>query len=153
MSEIISRPYIPDDFSACLAVFDSNVPTYFAPEERADCCECLRGVDVKHRPYIVLTRQGSVIACGGLITETVNRQARLAWVMVDSALHGQGLGTSLTQAILALARATPDIAEVGLATSQHILGFYEGFGFTVSNITPDGFGPGLDRCDMTLSLT
>lgn len=153
MIEAISRPYTPDDFSACLAIFDSNVPTYFAPEERADCCECLGNVNAEHRPYIVLTRNGSVIACGGLTAETVNRQARLAWVMVDSALHGQGLGTSLTQAILTLARTTPDIAEVGLATSQHILGFYEGFGFTLSNIIPDGFGPGLDRCDMTLRLT
>ncbi|WP_383698300.1 hypothetical protein, partial [Streptomyces sp. NPDC057494] len=30
------RLYRPADASACLSIFDSNVPTYFAPEERSD---------------------------------------------------------------------------------------------------------------------
>jgi predicted GNAT family N-acyltransferase len=152
MNDIVSRPYISDDFSACLAIFDSNVPTFFAPEERADFCQFLGTINAEDRPYLVLTRKGSVIACGGLIIETAKRQASLAWGMVDRTLHGQGLGTSLTQARLALVGATPNIAELMLATSQHTGGFYEGFGFTVSKVTPDGFAPGLDRWDMTLHL-
>lgn len=153
MHDIVSRPYISDDFSACLAIFDSNVPTFFAPEERADFCRFLGSINTRDRPYLVLTRQGSVIACGGLITQTEKRQASLTWGMVDRAHHGQRLGTSLTQARLALARATPNIAELELSTSQHTRGFYERFGFTVSKITPDGFATGLDRWDMTLRLT
>jgi predicted GNAT family N-acyltransferase len=153
MKDIVSRPYISDDFSACLAIFDSNVPNFFAPQERSDFCQFLASINDTDRPYLVLTRNGSVIACGGLIAETDKRQAHLAWGMVDRAFHGQGLGTTLTQARLALARATPDIAELMLATSQHTHGFYEGFGFTVSNVTADGFASGLDRWDMTLPLT
>lgn len=153
MHDITSRAYISEDFSFCLAIFDSNVPTFFAPEERTDFCQFLGSINAGDRPYLVLTRKDTVIACGGLITETGNRQARLAWGMVDRALHGQGLGTSLTQARLALARATSNIDELGLATSQHTSGFYEGFGFTVSKITPDGLASGLDRWDMTLRLT
>lgn len=153
MQNIVSRPYTADDFSACLAIFDSNVPTYFAPEERAEFCEYLESVNDRDRPCLVLASNGSVVACGGLITEAGNRQARLAWGMVDRAFHGRGVGTRLTRARLALARATPGITELGLETSQHTHGFYEGFGFTVSKITPNGIASGLDRWDMTLRLT
>lgn len=153
MGDIVSRPYMPDDFCACLAIFDSNVPTFFAHEERTDFYQFLGSINAKDRPYLVLICKGSVIACGGLVAETEKRQAGLAWGMVDRAFHGRGLGTSLTKARLALARATPNIAEVMLETSQHTRGFYERFGFTASKVKPDGFAPGLDRVDMTLRLT
>lgn len=152
MHDIVCRLYEFGDFSACLALFDGNVPTFFAPEERSDFCEFLESIDADQCHYLVLTRQGSVVACGGLSIGTEKRQARLAWGMVDRTLHGQGLGTILTRARLEMATAVPDIAEVGLETSQHTCSFYEGFGFTVSKIIPDGFGPGLDRWDMTLRL-
>ncbi len=152
MHDILSRPYTIDDFSVCLAIFDSNVPTFLAPEERTDFRQFLESVNGGDRRYLVLTRQGSVIACGGLIVDTETRRARLAWGMVDRALHGQGLGTRLMQARLAMVRATSDIDELGLATSQHTGGFYKRFGFTVSNVTRDGLASGLDRWDMILRL-
>lgn len=152
MNDIISRSYRPDDYSACLAVFDSNVPTFFASDERDDFCEFLGCINAKDRPYLVLMREGSIIACGGLIIQPKTGQARLAWGMVDKVFHGQGLGTHLMEARLALARATPDIIALKLATSQHTHGFYEGFGFSATNVTADGFAPGLDRWDMTLRL-
>lgn len=152
MDDIVSRPFVADDFPACLAIFDSNVPTFFAPEERADFCQFLESLNTEDRPYLVLTRYGSVIACGGLAVDSEKQRASLAWGMVDRAFHGQGLGSSLTQARLTLARAIPGIAELSLDTSQHTHGFYEKFGFTVSKVTPDGFAPGLDRWDMTLRL-
>lgn len=152
MSEIVSRPCLPDDFSACLAIFDSNMPTFFAPEERPLFCGFLQNLDVKGRTYLVLTRKNTVIACGGLLVDEVTGQASLEWGMVQHGLHGQGLGAKLTKARLALARAVPGIVELTIETSQHSRGFYERLGFTVSKIIPDGFGPGLDRWDMTLPL-
>ncbi|RMC34713.1 GNAT family N-acetyltransferase [Paracoccus alkanivorans] len=153
MSEISSRPYDADDFSACLAIFDSNLPTYFAPEERAQFCEFLENLGIRGRTYLVLTGNGSVVACGGLLADEVQGRASLEWGMVDHALHGQGLGTGLMQARLALANSIPGIAELTIETSQHSRGFYERFGFTLSRITPDGFGPGLDRWSMALRLS
>jgi N-acetylglutamate synthase-like GNAT family acetyltransferase len=152
MIDITSRPYKTGDFSACMVIFDSNVPKFFAPEEREEFRQFLGTVNTKDKPYVVLVDNGHVIACGGITTEIETRKASLTWGMVDEALHGKGLGTSLTQARLALAHANPDIDELTLATSQHTRGFYERFGFTVSNITVNGFGPGLDRWDMTLKL-
>jgi GNAT superfamily N-acetyltransferase len=153
MDDITSRPYVAEDFAACLAIFDSNVPTFFAPEERADFCQFLESIDTEGWPYLVLTHHGSVIACGGLSVEPERKRASLAWGMVYRAFHGRGLGTRLTQTRLAQARAIPGIAELILDTSQHTHGFYEKFGFTASKVTLDGFAPGLDRWDMTLRLT
>lgn len=152
MSEIVSRPFLPDDFSACLAIFDSNLPTFFAPEERTQFSEFLDNLNARGRTYLVLTREDSVIACGGLLADEVTGKASLEWGMVEHALHGQGFGAKLTEARLTLARAIPTIVELTIETSQHSRGFYERFGFTVSKIIPGGFGPGLDRWDMTLPL-
>lgn len=41
---------------------------------------------------------------------------------------------------------------VELDTSQHTRGFYERVGFRVERVVPDGYAPGLDRCDMCLAL-
>jgi len=41
---------------------------------------------------------------------------------------------------------------VVIETSQHTRGFYEGLGFRLTALVPDGFGPGIDRCDMVLTL-
>ncbi len=153
MTDLETRPYVSADFAACLAIFDSNVPDFFAVAERAEFVAFLAGVDASRQPYLVLSRDGLVIACGGLIVAADRHRAGLAWGMVDRACHGQGLGRSLTRARLELARAVPGIAEVTLATSQHTQGFYAGFGFVVSQVTSDGFGAGLDRWDMTLRLT
>ena len=153
MQGISSRPYALGDLAACLRIFDSNVPTYFASEERAEFREYLEGVNATSQPYLVLVREASVVAGGGLYVEPGGHQARLSWGMVDRAFHGRGLGTILTEARLSLARTIPGVAEVGLETSQHTHGFYEKFGFIVTKVTPDGFGPGLDQWDMTLRLT
>ena len=152
MQNVLSRPYLPSDLAACLAIFDSNVPRYLAAEERPDYLEYLDSVNAVDRPYQVLTRQNSVIACGSLIVDSETREARLAWGMVDRSLHRQKLGTALTQARLALARTTPGIARVGLETSQHTFEFYRKFGFEVAKVTPDGLAAGLDSYEMVLHL-
>ncbi len=153
MDNIVSRPYTPSDYSACLALFESNLPKFFAQEERAEFCQFLEGVNNSEPPYLVLVSDDMVIACGGLAIEPDKRQARLAWGMVDRAYHRRGLGTLLLQARLEQARAVTNIDELALETSQHSRGFYERFGFKVVKIIPDGFGAGLDRWDMTLRLT
>ena len=152
MSDIVFRPYISADLSACPAIFDSNVPTFFAPEECIKSSEDLKGVNSMVAPYLVLIRDGAVVACGGLTIGRDQRQASLSWGMVDSTFHGLKLGTYLMRARLALARSIPGLAKVVLSASQHTQGFYERFGFTVLKITPDGFGPALDRWDMALRL-
>lgn len=76
----------------------------------------------------------------------------MVWGMVERELHGFRLGSILTQARLTLASSIPDITKIELSTSQYTNGFYERFGFVLSKITPNGFGPGLDRLDMALEI-
>lgn len=152
MIDIISRPFISADRLACLSIFDSNAPPFFAPEEHVEFCEHLENLDDIETPYIVLVRGDVVVACGGLTVDMTCQKALLVWGMVERELHGIGLGSILTQARLTLARAKPDLTKIKLSTSQHTNGFYERFGFALSKITPNGFGPGLDRLDMTLEL-
>ncbi|WP_284164400.1 GNAT family N-acetyltransferase [Frigidibacter sp. SD6-1] len=153
MNDILSRPYAACDFDRCLSIFDGNLPDFFDPAERTDFVQFLRDSAASAAPYLVLERDGRVIACGGLDKAPGSRSAGLCWGMVDRPLHGTGLGTRLTEARLALARSLPGIDEVVLSTSQHTRAFYARFGFAVTRVTPDGFGPGLDRCDMRLCLT
>jgi ribosomal protein S18 acetylase RimI-like enzyme len=153
MDQCLSRAYRPDDFDACLSIFDGNVPAFFSPDERAEFVQFLQDIEPERAPYIVVTLGGSIVACGGLSLDVSNAVASLSWGMVDRAFHRQGLGTRLTQERLRLARASATISRLVLATSQHTAGFYQQHGFTVSKITPDGFGAGLDRYDMTLPMT
>lgn len=152
MSEPLLRPYTTRDRAACLAIFDGNAPRFFAPEERADFVAFLEALPRADWPYLVLERDGAVTGCGGLILDAQARRAGLSWGMVAQGLHGAGLGRRLTVARLALARDMPGIEAVTMETSQHTQGFYARLGFGVRKVTPDGFGPGLDRWDMVLPL-
>lgn len=144
------RPFAPADRDACLAVFDSNVPAYFVAEERAAFVAFL---DALPGPYLVLEDEdGSVAGCGGWAVVPETRTADLCWGMVSLHRHGTGLGRLLFDARLHGIRADADADAVALNTSQHTRGFYERRGFVIERVVPDGYAPGLDRCDMRLVL-
>ncbi|WP_414603989.1 GNAT family N-acetyltransferase, partial [Stenotrophomonas sp. FR012] len=84
------RLYRPADASACLSIFDSNVPTYFAPEERSDF-ECFLREQATDCAFQVIERDGNVVACGGLSRRS-DGSAGFCWGMVPPARqpHGQG---------------------------------------------------------------
>ncbi|MEZ5732306.1 MAG: GNAT family N-acetyltransferase [Paracoccaceae bacterium] len=146
------RPFRPGDVAACMALFDSNVPAYFAPQERGEFSAFLADVMAGKSPYRVICLDGTVVGCGGLVVEPDQRRASLAWGMVDRSFHRQGLGTVLTEARVALARSLSGVTELRLATSQHSAPFYARFGFACLGVTPDGLAPGLDLWEMALSL-
>lgn len=144
------RPYTASDRPACLALFDSNVPAFFAVHERAEFADHLDQMAPEPAPFLVVAFQGQPIACGGLSLQG-DGAASLSWGMVGRDWQGRGMGTLLTKARLDLARSS-GITRLTLATSQHTAAFYARFGFVVEAITPDGFAPGLDRVDMALDL-
>ncbi|MGE4411509.1 MAG: GNAT family N-acetyltransferase [Sphingobium sp.] len=145
------RAYEMQDKQACLALFDSNVPRFFAPSERNDFARFLEKAAFACA-YRVIERAGRLAGCGGLAIETDGVTATLCWGMIDNALHRQGLGRLLTEIRLREARETPGIRYVRVNTSQHTRDFYARFGFVTEKVTPDGYGPGLDRWDMALPL-
>jgi ubiquinone/menaquinone biosynthesis C-methylase UbiE len=73
------RNFAPADLSACLAIFDSNVPEFFVPAERAAFASFLAALP---GPYLVVQQAGEVVACGGYAVEPGTATADLCWGMV-----------------------------------------------------------------------
>jgi len=144
------RPYTIGDKDACMDIFMSNTPRYFGIEE-AD--EFRSFLDAPTCDYFVATQNDKVVACGGHGYHSKKQAFILAWGMVRVDLHKHGLG----KFILAerLKRIYSDFGEnlVQIETSQHSQGFFERFGFVVTNTIADYFAPGIDRVDMELRLT
>jgi predicted GNAT family N-acyltransferase len=143
------RRYDPSDKAACLALFDSNCPKYFAPSERADFEGFLGDLDCD---YSVLLADGEVAGCGGIHVDTANGQGKLCWGMVDNSRHKSGLGKALLEFRLAAIRANPDATHIHIDTSQHTAPFFEKYGFNITAQTTDGYGPDIDHVEMLLRL-
>lgn len=143
------RDYEAADRDACLAVFESNVPEFFTPSERAEFETFL---SEPPGPYLVLEDEaGRVVACGGYAVEPGRATADLCWGMVLRDRQGSELGRRLTQARLERIRKDESARQVALRTSQRTRGFYERLGFVTERVVPNGFAPGLDRCEMRMS--
>ena len=72
------RPYTSADREACLAIFDANSPTFFAPNERADYVSFLGAVP---DGYEVCEVVGRVVAAFGLVDDDV-KGVNLNWIMI-----------------------------------------------------------------------
>lgn len=139
------RPYRPDDAAACLAVFDSNIPTYFATPERPAFEQFLAEMPCEY--LVGEAEDGTVIACGGWYPKP-DGEAGLAWGMVHRDWHHRGVGRQLLEARLAGVRAMQGVRTLVISTSQHTEAFYARAGFEVFDRAADGHAPGIDRVDM-----
>lgn len=146
------RPYRNNDRAACLALFDSNVPKYFAFEERKDFDSFLD--EPKGYYFVMEDDKGAIVACGGYAAHKVETSmAVLCWGMVHRDFHRRGIGYQLLAERLERIAAEPQFSHVRIDTSQHSRGFFERFGFVVKRILPDGFALGLDLVEMELDLS
>ena len=141
------RPYTPEDLDAVLDIFRSNIPKYFGPSEEPGLRSFL--VDTRGENYYVGELDGEVIGAGGIALNE-NSTVSLCWGMIRADHLGTGLGRELTK--FRIDKACELFGELPLfiSTSQHTQGFYEKFGFRLTEHTPDGFGPGIDTCKMLL---
>ena len=148
IAELSARSYASEDRAACLALFDSNVPEFFAPSERSEYCEFL---DELRCAYLVLgsPREGIVAAGGYYVTEEANLGA-LAWGLVSRAWQRCGVGSELLQMRLALLRAS-SVHAVRVRTSPRSRGFFEHSGFRFVRLMPQGFAKS-DLVELLLEL-
>lgn len=146
------RPYRNNDRSACLGLFDSNAPKYFAFEERKDFDSFLD--EPKGHYFVMEDDKGEIVACGGYAAHKEETSvAGLCWGMVHRDFHRLGIGYQLLAERLERIAAEPQFSHVRIDTSQHSRGFFERFGFVVKRILPDGFARGLDLVAMELDLS
>lgn len=145
------RNYQTKDQESCLALFDSNVPHFFAPHERTEFAEFLM---TSTDPYFVVADdQGYIIGCGGYYVNRERAAAGLTWGMVNSRLHRQGVGRFLLLVRLRHISQEADVRSVFINTSQHSHGFFAKVGFVVESIVENGFAPGLHEYKMILPLS
>ena len=144
------RPWQDADRAVGLALFDSNVPGFFAAVEKADY---LAFLDDLPGPYFMLEDEaGEALGCGGYAAEADPSVAALCWGMIRGDLHGLRLGERLLDARLDLIAADPAFRSVDIETTQHSRGFFARYGFEETKVIPDGFAPGMDWVGMTLNL-
>ena len=140
------RPYSDTDQGAVIAIFRSNIPKYFGPGEESGLIDFLRN---NTQDYYVVETDGEVVAAGGIgLNERQPPTVSLCWGMVRKDHRGTGIGKALTQFRIDLARERYSGVPLSISTSQHTRGFYEKFGFKLIRHQVDGFGPGIDICDM-----
>lgn len=146
---MIIRFYERADFAACQQIFDSNVPTFFAEEERAEFFEFLTHPP---GPYLVFEEKGMIVACGGWAnSRTTTNEVILCWGMVRHDRHRGGIGASLMEARLTAIFENNSSAIVSLNTSQHSANFFARFGFQTVHMQKDGYAAGIDLVEMKLT--
>lgn len=143
------RQYTENDAENVIAIFRSNIPKYFSREEESGLRKFL--ADARSAEYFVLENDGEIVGAGGVALnedETVS----LCWGMIRHDFIGKGLGKRLTEYRIKQSREKFGDLPLVISTSQHTQGFYEKFGFRLTERTPDGFAPGIDDCKMRLEF-
>lgn len=140
------RRYLPADRAACLALFTSNVPDYFAELERADFIQTLDEID----DYFVIEAPGEgIVACGGYAAlDDAPEVAGLCWGMVRRDLHRRGYGEHLLRERLRRIAAEPAFERIVIETTQFSRAFFARHGFVVTREVAGGFAPGYDLVEM-----
>jgi predicted GNAT family N-acyltransferase len=141
------RTFQESDEDAVIRIFRSNIPKYFAVEEEAGLRDFLSGCS---SDYFVCVVDDEIIGAGGYAANSDGKTISLCWGMIRADHLGTGLGKELTSFRINKAREKVGTLPLVISTSQHTRGFYEKFGFRLTRYQADGFGPGIDICEMRL---
>lgn len=147
--EMKIRDFRSSDVPGCLAVFDSNVPTYFRPHEREAYERFL--AEPPGRYLVMESASGEIVACGGFAKNS-DTTAVLTYGMVHARRHRQSLGSRLLRTRLERIRDELNVQRVMVNTSQFTEGFFARFGFQTEAVTHDQYAPGLHCVRMSLRL-
>lgn len=147
MAAATFRPYCKADRQACSGIFAANCPEFFAPNERRDYEEFL---DLEPDGYEVCEVDGRVLGAFGLFDDKDNMKV-LNWILLDPETQGAGIGSRIMDRVIHLGRASKT-RTIRIAASHKSAPFFARFGAEETLTTPDGWGPGMHRVDMELSL-
>ena len=147
MSSGVFRPYSSADRESCLAIFDGNCPSFFAPNERADYMSFLKSVPTGYEVYEV---DGRVVAAFGLVSDGRDGH-HLNWIMLDPVSKGAGLGSAIMKCVISRCKASESTL-IRIAASHKSASFFARFGAVAIGLIEDGWGPRMDRVDMELLL-
>jgi predicted GNAT family N-acyltransferase len=138
------RPYRTSDIEDVVEIFRSNIPRYFSSGEESGLRDFLSNFS---DDYFVVSVDGEAVGAGGIAPNN-DGTVSLCWGMIRSDLLGTGLGRKLTEFRIRQAQKKYGPLPLVISTSQHTQGFYEKLGFRLLECRTDGFGAGIDRCEM-----
>ena len=141
------RQYSSSDREICLSLFDANCPIFFAPNERADY---LTFLEKGPSGYELCLLDDQIAGAFGLIGSDASRR-RLNWIMLNPAFQGLGVGREIMERVSALA-TWEGLQLIEIAASHMSAPFFARFGAVITKATENGWGPGMHRVDMELSL-
>lgn len=146
--EMRIRDFNESDRVACLAVFDSNVPTHFLASEREAFAKFL--LAPMGRFYVLENDRREIVGCGGWYVDGV--VAGLSWGMVDRKEHGRGHGRYLLQERLRAIREDGRARTARVRTTPSVQGFFERQRFKVAGGGVMGVVPEVSLVELTLAL-
>lgn len=151
MNRITTRPYAAADKDAVLTIFATNLPDYFAPDDRAWLEETL---DEPDGPAFVIEVDRSPAAFGGYEVWDQYNRALLCWGMAARRWHRVGLGRLLLfERLLHVARfARPTTRYVTVDTSPLVSPFFERHGFELTSRWPEGYRSGMTMHELRFDL-
>lgn len=142
------KPFSAIDKPSCLAIFRDNVPDYFAANEEQDFIHFLN----QPQPHYYVVCQGNeVVGCFGITEIQPGTSARVSWIMLARNQQGAGIGRAMVEKCIAIAKEN-NVQQLHIAASHKSERFFKKFGAKSQKVTPDGWGQGMHRVDMTLKL-
>lgn len=135
-------------YDNCLKLFNGNCPQYFAENERADYIAFLNS---KPAGYCVGISGGNIVSAFGISVTPGTSRARLSWILVSPNFIGKGMGLNM----MGRAKETALLegaSFIDIAASQLSAPFFKKFGAKEVNTIKNGWGPGMHRIDMQISL-
>ena len=130
-AQLSTREYASEDRAACLTLFNSNVPEYFAAAERDQYASFLQALPCR---YLVISSPAvGIVAAGGYYVTENPEIGALAWGLVARAWHGRGVGTRLLEMRLTHLRER-GVKIARIRTSPHSRGFFERAGFRLLQV-------------------
>jgi len=150
------RKYQKKDHAACMELFISNTPKFFAIEEVPIFEEWLvaqeKGLIAnpisEKEYYFVLEDHNKIVGCAGYLSVKDSNEVHLSWGMVDSKFQKLGYGKELLEYRLQSISQNFPHKKICLETTQNIAPFFEKYGFKVINIEPKFYSESLDRYEM-----
>lgn len=147
MAAVQFRRYRGEDRHACLQLFDENCPDSFAPNERRDYEQFLDDAVDRYELCLI---DGQVVGAYGLYPEGPDRLA-LRWIIVSAGKQRRGVGSAVMNRIVAELRRSNGMT-LRISASHKSAPFFAKFGARERDRIPNGWGPGMHRVEMELSL-
>lgn len=144
------RPYQNSDLEQVKAIFNLNVPAYFAPQEVEDLEKYLQQPRYA-ATFVLVELDGQIVGAGGYNVLDSNT-GQLAWDFIHPDHQGKGVGRTLIQYCLDELLRQKSLQTIQVRTSQLAYPFYEKFGFKTKEIVPDYWAEGFDLYAMQLDL-